>query len=146
MLLFSVLLVLVLIEAKKKSKTRKDQQVKDNIPVVNITKWQYCEGCLKTVDLYSTVVAEEHRKLQSTGEPAGSTLQVKSGNYDDACKSKTLEKYEPFIRYSCMKIFDDHNLRVEFLKGFEGSSSVNTAVARGDIFNRKKEVSMQFRR
>ena len=142
LLYFLVLSVFVIALAVKRKVTGKkgDETIENDPPANNsatITKWQYCEGCKETVNLFSMVSAAELAKMQKEGKLAKSVLEVQN-LVTLICDNEYLTKFQPFIKYSCMKIMDE--FRLPFLKQFEGSMSSTMMTQKLDIFERKKNI------
>lgn len=115
--------------AKKKSKKVEPE-------AVNITAWQYCEGCKLSVKLFADNSRNEMDRMQRRGIQAGSSIPADS-LIEGICDKKEFDSYEMFIRYSCVKIFNDN--RENFLKSFEGLSSAND-YSGSALFRHKKNV------
>lgn len=103
---------------------------------VNITAWQYCEGCKLSVKLFADNSRNEMDRMQRKGIQAGSSIPADK-LIEGICDKKEFDSYDMFIKYSCVKIFNDH--REDFLKSFEGLSSAND-YGGSALFRHKKNV------
>eukprot|EP00602_Paraphysomonas_sp_CaronLab_P006200 CAMPEP_0185023474 /NCGR_PEP_ID=MMETSP1103-20130426/6143_1 /TAXON_ID=36769 /ORGANISM="Paraphysomonas bandaiensis, Strain Caron Lab Isolate" /LENGTH=177 /DNA_ID=CAMNT_0027556079 /DNA_START=293 /DNA_END=826 /DNA_ORIENTATION=- len=51
------------------------------------------------------------------------------------------DTYEPFIRYACIKLMDDH--RMDVLNGFAGDASVAFNLMKANIYEKTKNICMK---
>ena len=124
---------------KKQRKVRTEPETPTGPPVtINITKWQFCEGCKATVNAYSAIVASALQKLQDSGQSAGATLTIEPPTTAEVCEGTQFSKYESFMMHSCIKIFNDYT--ETFLRDFEGTTSPANALARGRVSSLKRNV------
>lgn len=83
--------------------------------VVKLGRAEYCWGCQYTVQAMANLTETYFRKVQDLGEqPTAQASEIA----ERMCDSKYFDRFLPFIRYSCMKILDDHS--ADFLLQFEG--------------------------
>ena len=134
-LFLSLMLWMSVIVAKQDTpKIQSTNQEKVN---VSISKWEYCEGCKETVNLYTRVLSNKLLSMHNGGVKAHSEL-IAEDLVNGICDSEDLVKYKDFVKYSCIKIMDNHNS--VFLKQFEGTSSPTNVLNKALVFERKKHV------
>lgn len=109
----------------------------DNVQSASISKWEYCEGCKETVNLYARKIAARLRAMHDSGLQVNSPLEA-ADLVEGICDDTHLLKYRDFMKFSCMKIMDEH--RAKFLKRFEGKSSGSTPLQKADLYQKKKAV------
>lgn len=105
---------------------------------VTITKWQYCLSCKETINLYVKLATEEISNMQKKGRPAMSTLEANQLAHF-ICDHKSFEPMQPWMKYGCMKLMEDHYLT--FLEHFAGQVSVNDIMNKAENYRRKRRVS-----
>ncbi len=108
------------------------------VATAKITPWEYCEGCKETVNLFADVSAKALQQMQKDGEGGEGMLEIQK-LISLLCDNPQLDKFNPFVKYSCMKIMDEK--RLPFLTSFEGSASAATATQKGVVYERRKSVS-----
>ena len=113
------------------------QQPRDpSIPTVNISKWEYCEGCKVTVDAYSLASYKRMKDMQSQKVPDFEILES-SALVEGICDSQPFEElYDAAMKHSCIKIFNDH--QTEFGKVFEGKIGVLTVNAPNEVYMKRR--------
>jgi hypothetical protein len=104
---------------------------------VKITKWEYCEGCKETVNLFSLVTSTELGEMQKRGKSASSILAVQN-LVNGICDNVHLNQFNKFVQHSCIKIMDEHQL--PFLRQFEGSVSTTSVTHNSAILDQKRKV------
>lgn len=104
---------------------------------VTLRPWQYCEGCKHAVHLYSTVSAAELQRMYKAKVPNKS--QMEAGDLAEGlCDNVYYSDYQPFIRWSCVKIM--HESRVQFLDEFAGEATLANRLSKAENFRRKRHV------
>jgi hypothetical protein len=108
---------------------------------VKITKWEFCEGCKETVNLFSIVASTELIEMQNKGKLSSIVLAVQN-LVNGICDNAYLNKFNKFVKHSCIKIMDEH--QHPFLKQFEGSVSSTIVTQNSVVLNQKRKVYFQF--
>ncbi len=103
-----------------------------------IKSWEYCEGCKETVNLFSKKFAAALHTMHTSGVRAFSQFEA-SSVVNLICDDKHFTQFIPSLRYSCIKIMNDHS--TAFLTQFQGNASSVTIANKGEVFKRKKQVS-----
>mmetsp|Transcript_34429 Transcript_34429/g.50042 ORF Transcript_34429/g.50042 Transcript_34429/m.50042 type:complete len:277 (+) Transcript_34429:39-869(+) len=102
-----------------------------------ISKWEFCEGCKETVNLYARVSSSRLQEMQSKGIIANSVLESQN-LLDGICDHEYIMKYNEFVKFSCIKILEDFG--IPFLKHFDGKSSAASVIQKAETYNRKKAI------
>ena len=141
--LFPTLLILILTNFGRlinssKAKKNKNKNIKDTQPTINITKWQYCEGCKLTAILYTEVLGKEMDKMQK--------LKITGGTKVDAfklaknlCDNDYFNVYQDYIKYSCIRILNQY--AQPFIEAFVGSGSRSIMHESSERYERTKTVT-----
>ena len=105
---------------------------------VTISKWEYCQGCKETVQLFATVSSDTLMSMQKTGVEAHQTVEANK-LATEICYNKNFNKqFQKSIKYSCIKILNDHSQT--FLQSFTGSATASSILNKADLFLKKKQV------
>lgn len=104
---------------------------------VSISAHEYCSGCIYTVESYATLTAEMFEKMQSQDIEAGESV---NGNEiaNLMCDSPFFSDYKNYVKYSCIKMLDEK--RDQFLNGFAGTGSVDSAVSKKKVYERTRNI------
>lgn len=128
-------------------KARADSQDQQAEPVeaeprekVTITQWQFCLSCKKTVELYQKLTKETILSYQKLAKPARSQMEG-TNVANRLCQDKEYDKFEPYVRYGCMKLMNDH--RNEFLKEFAGFVGIPQLNNRAEGFSKKRHICVK---
>lgn len=94
-------------------------------------------GCRITVD---TMVKKSSAKLADMQAARVDTKQTVEAAelVKELCDEPNFNTYRPFAKYSCVKLLNEN--ATSFLLPFEGSFSPSFISAKGDIFDKTKEV------
>lgn len=108
---------------------------------VTITQWQFCFGCKQSVALYTKRASEEISRMQRSKVKSSSVLEA-NGLVEKICDHPDiLYRFQPFVRYSCIKLFTDH--QNAFLSAFAGKASLLSMESRAEMFERKRKVRLR---
>jgi hypothetical protein len=133
--IFTVGFVSARLESKKIPIKEDDSPTEKKI----IRPWQYCEGCKETVKLYANVTSRRLEKMQRSGVSAFSAVEAHE-LADLICDDNYLTSFQPFVKYSCIKIMDEHGLKL--MKIFEGSFTKDLVTNKAEIFEKKRKVHL----
>lgn len=106
---------------------------------VTISPWEYCEGCKRSVQLFSQRVSKKFKAMQSAHLPSGEKLEAVQ-LIDGICEDELLREYSPSVRYSCLNLLANPENITQFLLPWEGDSSMSMSIAKGDVYDRTVEV------
>lgn len=104
---------------------------------VSITAYEYCSGCIYTVESYATLTAEAFEKMQTQNVDAGEAV---NGNdlANLMCDDPFFSDFKNYVKYSCIKILDER--REQFLNGFAGTGSVDSVVSKKKVYERTRNI------
>jgi len=107
---------------------------------VQISEWEYCEGCMKTVEIVGIRANERVREMaQQARIPSGSEMD--GGHLlNHICDHTLYRSYRDAVRYSCIKMLDDETTRNAFLKGFHNYDVNLDFNDRSATYNRKRDI------
>ena len=128
--------VISLIVYLSSSTTTEKKKLKESMSVT-VSKWEYCEGCKETVNLYTRSLSNRLETMHKTGVQPNSELTAQD-LIDGICDSEDLQKFQNFVKYSCIKILNSNE--TYFLEQFQGISSTATVLQKALVFERKKNV------
>lgn len=84
------------------------------------------------------IATREIVKMQESGRPVGDDLDI-SPIVNEVCFHQHITQYQPFVRYACEKLMQDH--RMDFLDTFEGTdASSSFSIVKGNVYHKTKEV------
>lgn len=121
----------------RKSKLKKNSKKPIVQEVANITTSQFCEGCRLSVDIFTKYAASALEDMKAKNAKLGSSFDPTTivGGF---CDKNDFAKYQNFIKFSCIKLFDDFG--TEFLTSFQGNHTYSDLLSRSFMFGLKKEV------
>jgi hypothetical protein len=140
--LFPSLLILILANFGRlinssKAKKDKNKNIKEQ-PIINITKWQYCEGCKLTAILYTEVLGKEMDKMQKLKITGGTTVDAFK-LAKNLCDNDYFSVYQDYIKYSCIRILNQY--AQPFIEAFVGSGSRSIMHESSERYERTKTVT-----
>lgn len=109
-------------------------------PESSISPWQYCFGCKETVVLYTKRTNDALIKMQKAGKPSSTMLEANS-LVEGMCDSPDLSRYQPFVRWSCVKLMNEY--QTKFLEKFAGEASVTNINNLSSLFKRKRQICVK---
>jgi hypothetical protein len=107
---------------------------------VTLSKWQYCAGCKGAVEILTTLATNKIVEMEKSGNPSGGELDI-TPLVENLCDLSYYDRYDPFMRYGCLKLLQDH--QQEFLSIFDGDvASVQFSVSKVNIYSKTKEICL----
>jgi hypothetical protein len=128
-IVLSLFLLNATIKSEIKLETTTDQ--------VSISEWEYCEGCILTVDAYSKISNAKLKEMQQKGQPSNEVIDV-GVIMKNMCDNEYFYKYKDFVKYSCIKMLNENS--TSFAEPFAGSYDLNSANVKSYMFEKTKEV------
>lgn len=106
---------------------------------ITLSKWQYCVGCKATIEIFTTLATSKIVEMEQNGIASGEELDV-APLIKNLCDLAYFERFDPIIRYGCIKLLNDH--KYDFLHSFEGDiASTSFSTSKSNIFSKSKQVS-----
>ena len=94
-------------------------------------------GCRVTVDSMVRRTAGKLAEMQAAHVEQGHVVEA-SDIANGLCEDQNFESYRPFAKYACLKILEENS--TAFLLPFRGTSSSTLRSAKGDIYDKTREV------
>lgn len=129
-LLLLLLPLLLLIDGKTKVNENEKKSV-------SISKDDYCNGCVETVNCYAARLVNGLKKYEANSIVEGTVFSAES-IIQNLCDDPYFDKLDPNVKYSCIKIINDNS--TSFMQNFEGKLDRNFNQVKGTMFSLKKKV------
>jgi hypothetical protein len=111
--------------------------------IIEITRWQFCEGCIQTVMSFSSLLSERLLAAQQKGRKPGSNLMI--GNNEDlpssVCSRGNIPQMKPFVKHSCQKIFNGDSQQRDVMSIFTSNDASPASVrSNTDMYEKNRKV------
>lgn len=129
-LIFIIILLIINVLSKKVKKDKEKESV-------SISKSEYCQGCIETVNVYANRLVKGLQKYEANSVMQGSVFAAESV-IKNICDDDHFDIINPSLKYSCIKIINDNS--TSFMRNFEGKLDKNFNQIKGMMFDLKKKV------